>query len=128
MPNILIVEDDDQLREILGRALEHNGFRYETAANGRIALEKLCESTAQGKMYDCMLLDIMMPEIDGWQVLAAVKNNPLWAPIEVIVLTAYANSPADIARIDKYDGVHIEKKDNFVRIVGQLLNRLLVDT
>jgi CheY-like chemotaxis protein len=124
-PNVLIVEDDEQLQHVIGTALDDLGFRYETASNGRIALETLCETTSTGDVFDCMLLDIVMPEIDGWQVLDAVKNNPLWNPIKVVVLTGYANTPADVARVAKYDGVHIEKKGHFVEIVGELLKRLL---
>ena len=124
-PYILIVEDDEQLRRVIGSAVEDLGFRYETASNGRIALETLCEATSTGDIFDCILLDIVMPEVDGWQVLEAVKNNPLWNPIDVVVLTGYANTSADVARVAKYDGVHIEKKGHFVEIVGQLLKRIL---
>ena len=66
-----------------------------------------------------------MPEIDGWQVLVAVKSNPLWAPIKVVVLTGYAKEPSDVLKVAKYDGVHIEKKGHFIKTVGELLNRLL---
>ena len=125
MPNILIVEDDYQLRKVVAKALDDLGFRYDEAGNGREALQKLCEATSQGDMYDCILLDIVMPEIDGWQVLAAVKSNPLWAPIKVVVLTGYANEPGDVLKVAKYDGVHIEKKGHFIKTVGELLNRLL---
>ncbi|MFO7945396.1 MAG: response regulator [Armatimonadota bacterium] len=124
-PNVLVVEDDEQLQKVIGYELEEIGFRYETASNGRIALQRLCENTSSGESFDCMLLDIVMPEIDGWQVLDAVKNNPIWAPMKVIVLTGYANTPADVARVAKYDGVHIEKKGHFVEMLGELLTRLL---
>lgn len=125
MPNVLVVEDDYQLRRVVTNALKDLGFRYEEAGNGREALQKLCDATSEGQIYDCILLDIVMPEVDGWQVLAAVKNNPLWAPMKVVVLTGYAISPSDVSKVAKYDGVHIEKKGHFLQTVGELLNRLL---
>jgi len=125
MPNILIVEDDYQLRRVVANALDDLGFRYDEANNGREALQKLCQVTSEGDAYDCILLDIVMPEIDGWQVLSAIKNNPLWAPMTVVVLTGYANEPGDVLKVAKYDGVHIEKKGHFIKTVGELLNRLL---
>ncbi len=125
MPNILVVEDDAQLRKVLTDRLDELDFTYEVAGNGREALRKLCEATSQGVIYDCMLLDIVMPEIDGWQVLEAVKKNPLWSPMKVVVLTGYANTPSDVSKVANYDGVHIEKKGHFIEIVGELLDRLL---
>ena len=125
MPNVLVVEDDDQLRKVLTTTLESLGFQYEEGGDGRAALQRLCQATIDGVMYDCMLLDIVMPEIDGWQVLDAVKNNPLWAPLKVVVLTGYATTAKDVSRVADYDGVHIEKKGSFIRIVGELLDRLL---
>ncbi len=125
MPNILVVEDDAQLRKVLTNRLDELGFTHEVAGNGREALRKLCEATSQGVIYDCMLLDIVMPEIDGWQVLEAVKKNPLWSPMKVVVLTGYANTPSDVSKVANYDGVHIEKKGHFIEIVGELLDRLL---
>ncbi len=125
MPSVLVVEDDYQLRKVVTTSLEELGFHYNEASNGREALQKLCEATSEGEVYDCILLDIVMPEIDGWQVLEAVKSNPLWAPIKVVVLTGYANSPSDVSKVAKYDGVHIEKKGHFIKTVGELLNRLL---
>lgn len=125
MARVLVVEDDYQLRRVLTSALADQCFSYDEASNGRVALQKLCEATSAGEMYDCMLLDIVMPEIDGWQVLDAVKNNPLWASIKVVVLTGYATSVADVTKVAKYDGVHIEKKGHFIKIVGELLERIL---
>lgn len=125
MPNILVVEDDAQLRKVLTNKLDELGFTHEAAGTGREALRKLCDATSRGEIYDCMLLDIVMPEIDGWQVLEAVKKNPLWSPMKVVVLTGYANTPSDVSKVANYDGVHIEKKGHFIEIVGELLDRLL---
>lgn len=125
MPSVLVVEDDYQLRRVVTNSLKDLGFQYDEASNGREALQKLCEATSEGLMYDCILLDIVMPEIDGWQVLEAVKSNPLWAPIKVVVLTGYANSPSDASKVARYDGVHIQKKGYFLQTIGELLKRLL---
>ena len=124
MPRILVVDDDLELRQLVGAALEELGLSYDEASNGREALEKLGEASEE-EMYDCILLDIVMPVMDGWQVLETVKSNPLWAEIPVVVLTGYATSPSDMIHVSKYDGVHMEKKGRFVHTVGMLMKRLL---
>ena len=125
MARILVVEDDKPLGEVLGHALADHGFRYEHAANGRVGLEKMCEATAARDPFDCVLLDIIMPEVDGWQFLQAVKSNPLWVRTRVVILTGYAASDADIARASAYDCVHVTKKGRFVEAVGEMVERML---
>jgi len=124
MPRILVVDDDLELRQVVTAALAELGLSYDEAGNGREALEKLGEASSE-EMYDCILLDIVMPEVDGWQVLEAVKSNPLWTEIPVVVLTGYATSPSDVVQVSKYDGVHMEKKGQFVQTVGALMKRLV---
>jgi len=80
---LLVVEDDEQTREILQRTLERSGWEVRVAANGRIALERMHDAVP-----DLILLDLMMPEMDGFQFVAAVRNIPEWNAIPIIVLTA----------------------------------------
>jgi CheY-like chemotaxis protein len=126
MPKVLLVEDDSQLRQVMALTLKEHGFSCDEAANGRVGLERMCEATVKKTPYDCILLDIIMPEVDGWQFLQAVKSNPLWAKTRVVVLSGRAISPRDIARATSLDCLHIEKKGLFLETIGQMLTRMVV--
>jgi class 3 adenylate cyclase len=80
---ILVVEDNEMISEPLILLLELQGYIVTLAENGRIALEKIHE---QG--YDLILLDIMMPEMNGYDVLRYLKNNPELRHIPVVMLSA----------------------------------------
>ncbi len=81
---ILAVDDDDSIRALLSAIL---GMDHEvlTAANGMEALELL---HGAGERVDLILLDIMMPSMDGFEVLTAIRQHPDTADIPVVVLTA----------------------------------------
>lgn len=81
--SILVVDDDEGNRAMLSRRLQRLGFETTTAENGRAALEKL-----KGARFDLMLLDIQMPELDGYQVLECLKADPAIRDVPVIVLSA----------------------------------------
>jgi CheY-like chemotaxis protein len=81
---VLIVEDDEDLREMMAQLLTLEGFRAETAANGRAALEYL----RGDDLPDLILLDLMMPIMDGWEFRRSQCEDPRLADLPVIVLTA----------------------------------------
>jgi len=81
--SVLLVEDNDDLREMLSRVLNKEGWKVEEAHNGKNALEKL-----QGPLPDVILTDLMMPEMDGFQLLDVVNKDRTLREIPVIVLTA----------------------------------------
>jgi CheY-like chemotaxis protein len=81
---VLIVEDDEDLREMMAQLLTLEGFQAATVANGREALEYLHEA---GKP-DVILLDLMMPVMDGWEFRRQQQADPSIAPVPVIVLSA----------------------------------------
>lgn len=81
-PRLLIVDDDDQLRTVLGGELAEQGFDITTACDGQEAIEFM-----QKSMYDLVVLDIRMPRMDGFQVLRLMKENPV-SP-RVIMVTAF---------------------------------------
>ena len=128
MPRVLLVEDDQQLRQTVRLTLKSQGFRCDEAENGRVGLEKMCESTVAHDPFDLILLDIIMPEVDGWQFLQALKANPLWAMTRVVVMSGIAVSPRDIARASAMDCVHVEKKGGFVETLTQMLVRMVPQT
>lgn len=82
-PAILVVEDDNTTRELVRRTLRKNGWEIWEATNGRTALTLLADHTP-----DLILLDLMMPEMDGFQFVAALRQNAAWQAIPVIVVTA----------------------------------------
>jgi CheY-like chemotaxis protein len=86
-PRILLVEDDDEIREALTDVLEQQGYLVEGARNGREALELLHDHEAPR----LILLDLMMPVMDGWQFRHAQLEDPMIARIPVVVLSAMTN-------------------------------------
>jgi PAS domain S-box-containing protein len=80
---VLVVEDDPDTREMLQRLLPKQGWQVETAANGRLALEAIAQHPP-----DVILLDLMMPEVDGFAVVEQLRHNETWQKIPVIVITA----------------------------------------
>jgi CheY-like chemotaxis protein len=81
---ILIVEDDADLREMMAQLLTLEGFRASTVANGREALEYL----SQGDKPDVILLDLMMPVMDGWEFRRQQQADSSLNKVPVIVLSA----------------------------------------
>ena len=81
---VLIVEDDLDTREMLGRFLELEGYTVETAENGKRALERL----GSGVGACVILLDLMMPVMDGWQFRQEQIRDASLADIPVIVVSA----------------------------------------
>jgi CheY-like chemotaxis protein len=86
--SILVVDDDDVIRDTLRLVLEDEGYRVMTAEHGRDALEKL---TGGGPLPSVMLIDLMMPVMDGWKLIAEVKRLPELSSIPVVVISAGGN-------------------------------------
>jgi len=80
---ILIVDDGAENRDVLRRRLEREGHAVETAENGRRALELVAQ-----RPFDLVLLDVLMPELDGYAVLDALKGSPATRDIPVIMISA----------------------------------------
>ncbi len=125
MARVLVVDDECAVREVLLQSLEDAGFEAKAVGGGREALRELCRATADDEPYDAMVLDIIMPEIDGWQVLEAVNNNPLWDHMPVVVISGQANGTGDVARVCDFGGFFVEKRGNFVEVISAALGRLL---
>ena len=79
---ILIVDDEKDILDLLSYNLQKEGYAVLTARNGKTALQ------AAAQMPDLCILDVMMPEMDGWEVCKALRRDPATAAIPVIFLTA----------------------------------------
>jgi len=82
MPSILVIDDKENVRKMLSKTLETEGYEVETAEDGAVGWEK-----AKEKRYDLVLTDLKLPKMDGLEVLAKVKESD--PEIAVIVMTAY---------------------------------------
>ena len=81
--HLLVVDDNEMNRDMLSRKLEREGFSVDVAADGRQALEVIRKTP-----FDLVLLDIMMPELDGYEVLERMKADPQLRHIPVIMISA----------------------------------------
>ena len=124
MPRVLIVEDEKDVRDLLVMTAREHGFDVVEAPTGRRALEELCRACVSKVPFDVMLLDISMPDVNGWHVLGAVQANPLWRALPVVVVTGQARSPADITRMARHGAYYVDKGTDFLRYVGAMLDRI----
>jgi CheY-like chemotaxis protein len=81
-PSILIVDDDAHIRELLSQEFSEAGYRLRLASNGREALAEV-----RRERPDLVVLDVMMPEINGFDVAAVLKNDPQTHDIPIIILS-----------------------------------------
>lgn len=85
MPELLLVEDDRDVREAIAEVLEQEGYAVAQARSGAEALQHLSGATAPPS---AILLDLMMPVMDGWEFLSRREKNGHWASIPVVVISA----------------------------------------
>jgi signal transduction histidine kinase/CheY-like chemotaxis protein len=98
--DVLIVEDDPAIREMMKRLLQNNGWITVEAENGRVGLDKLQDSKP-----GIILLDLMMPEMDGFQFISEVAKNDSWRNIPIVVVTAMDLTDEDRQHLNG----HVEK-------------------
>jgi signal transduction histidine kinase/CheY-like chemotaxis protein len=79
---VLVIDDDPAMRDLLRRHLTNDGYHVEAAGNGKDGLR-----LARTLEPDAITLDVMMPGMDGWMVLTALKNDPVLAPIPVVIVS-----------------------------------------
>ena len=85
MPKILLVEDNEMNRDMLSRRLSRRGFDVGVAVDGREGVDEA--STGE---YDLVLMDMSLPEIDGWEATRQLRANPATESLPIIALTAHA--------------------------------------
>lgn len=97
---LLVVDDEPELIRLVGLNLEQAGFRVRTARDGREAMELLVQQRP-----DLLLLDVMMPRLDGWGVLAELQQHERFADLPVVMLTALSGE-GDVIRAHLSGAVH----------------------
>ena len=119
---ILIVEDNEMNRDILSRRLARSGYDVRVAVDGQAGIE-----AAQAERPDVILMDLCLPEIDGWEATRRLKADAATAPIPVIALTAHAmdgdREKALAAGCDDYATKPIDFADLLERIEAVLNER-----
>jgi CheY-like chemotaxis protein len=114
--SVLIVEDDRDIREVMAEALSLEGFQVSTASNGKEALDIL-QSMPDDRLPQFILLDLMMPVMNGWEFLQAQRSHSKFNNIPVMVCSAVADR-------EKFAGIQeIAKKpidlDQLISLVKQ---------
>ena len=102
---VLVVDDEPDLVTVVKKYLEDEGFAVEVAYNGVEAMEKVTANPP-----DAIVLDVMMPEKDGYEVCAELKSNEKYADIPVVLLTAVADHVSS-TRYSHFDGMSMEADD-----------------
>ncbi|HZW29505.1 MAG TPA: response regulator [Isosphaeraceae bacterium] len=118
--SVLVVEDDEDTRTLLRRLLEQEGWMVREAANGRVGLQRLAEDVP-----GLILLDLMMPEMDGFEFVRRLRGTLAWQSIPVVVVTAKDITEEDLRRLEGY-AHQVLRKDasdfsGLLKEVGDLL-------
>ena len=118
---VLVVEDDPASSEMLTRLLKNANCQVAVARNGVEALKQI-----EARLPDLMLLDLMMPEMDGFEVMAKIRNDARWRSIPVVVITAKDLTDEDRARLNGGVARIFRKgtmaRDELLRELGRLLD------
>lgn len=99
LARVLVVDDDEVIRQLVTVNLELEGFEVETAVDGQDCLDKVGDVAP-----DVVTIDVMMPVMDGWTAAGHLRNNPATSHIKVMFLTARAQ--ADDVQRGRDIGVH----------------------
>jgi two-component system, cell cycle response regulator DivK len=121
MAKILIVDDNPDVREVLQCQLKMLGYLVISAENGYVAIEK-----AIAEQPDLILMDIMMPEMDGWQASRAVRANPDTKDIPILAATAMCRRADLNACLESGCNGYIVKPFTMTELaqkVGELITR-----
>lgn len=116
---ILIVEDDEGLLKLESILLTSKGYDVEGVTNGRAAVKAAVEGVP-----DLVLLDVMLPELDGFEVCKQIKNHPRTRHIPVILLTA-RKEPEDLSHARQVGADHYITKPFRSAKVMETINRLV---
>ena len=116
--HLLVVEDDPDGQELVERILKYHKIAYTTTANAEDALQALEGCTG-------VIIDLNLPAMDGWSLLAEIKKNPQTAHLPCVAITAYHSAELAIKAIDKGFAAYFPKPLDataFVRELERIFN------
>ena len=120
-PQVLVVEDDALTRDLLHRTLEKDGWQVAESENGRVGLLQIARQRP-----DLVILDLMMPEMDGFAFVEALRLNAEWRSIPIIVVTALDLTQEERQRLNGYVRQVLQKggygRDELLHRVRDLVN------
>lgn len=119
MPRILIIEDDAETRILIKKSLESADMTVDTVWSG----EKGVEAAASGA-FDCVVLDLMMPGMDGFQVIDTLKSSSQTSHLPVVVVTAKLDEDSRQRAMDLGAAHYLVKPFNIQELVEIVRNQL----
>jgi CheY-like chemotaxis protein len=115
MPKVLIVEDDEMNRDMLSRRLVRRGYDVILAVDGGDGVRK-----ATHEMPDVILMDMSLPEVDGWEATRRLKSSPDTSRIPIIALTAHAMADDERKAMDAGCDDFDTKPVELTRLLGKI--------
>jgi two-component system alkaline phosphatase synthesis response regulator PhoP/two-component system response regulator VicR len=112
MPRILVTDDEPNIVRLIQVNLERQGFQVETANNGAQALEKI-----RANRPDLLVSDVMMPEMDGFELLSNIRRDPALEDLPVIMLTAKAQDRDVLEGYTRGADMYLTKPFNPIELV-----------
>jgi DNA-binding response OmpR family regulator len=119
MPRILAVDDEPNIVRLIQVNLERHGYQVETANNGAQALAKIRENRP-----DLLVSDVMMPEMDGFELLSTIRRDPSLSDLPVIMLTAKAQDANVMEGYSRGADMYLTKPFNPAELL-QFVKRIL---
>jgi two-component system OmpR family response regulator len=110
---VLVVEDERKMAGLLRRGLEEEGYAVDTAGDGQEALWLAAENT-----YDAVVLDVMLPDVDGFEVCRRLRDAGRWSP--VLMLTARDAVPDRVSGLDAGADDYLTKPFSFTELLARL--------
>jgi signal transduction histidine kinase/DNA-binding response OmpR family regulator len=116
---VMVAEDDEMLLDFIAKSLRADGFAVKKAANGKQALQVIEQSAV-----DLILSDVMMPEMNGFELCRLIKNNVNYSHIPFMLLTAKSNEEAEIEGVESGADAYITKPFKWKHISAVIKNLL----
>lgn len=121
IPRILVVDDQPALAHMMADLLADAGYATRTAENGRAALAEV-----QAEPPDLLLLDVQMPELDGFEVASMLKADPATATIPIIMVSAHEGRGARLVGLESGAEDYLSKPVDPAELIAKIRNLLLL--
>jgi len=112
---ILLIDDDPSIQKLLKAALEKNGYTTMSCPSGEVALEKLEQYT-----FSAVILDVVLPNMDGWDVLKWIRNHPVQHRLPVIMLTCKDSEIETVLGLEMGADDYLSKPVRYHELIARL--------